>query len=86
MAHHFGKITGWGDVGPSRTACHWPDGVFPFQLLLRGWEGALVAEEGPVDRLGLSDNAPLFLIVRLVSECIKLCIPDSVRSRLQRPR
>jgi len=82
MAHHFGKIGVWGEVGPSRSACHRPDRLFPVQLLFGSWERVLVAEEGPVDSLSLSGNAPLLLIVRLVGECDKLCIPGSVRSRL----
>ena len=82
MAYHSGKISGWGKVGPSRAACHRPDGLFPFPPLLRGWECVLVAEEGPVDRLSLFDDTPLLLILRLVSECDKLCIPGSIRSRL----
>ena len=85
MAHRLGKLSGWGDVGSSRLACHRPDGFFPVQLFLRGWERVLVTEEGPVDRLSLFDDAPFLLIVRPVGECNILCIPGSFRSRLNDP-
>ena len=85
MAHHFGKVSGRGDVGPSRMTCHRPDGLLPARLLLRGWKRVLVAEKGPVDPLCLPDGAPLLLIVRVVGKCDILCIPGSIRSRLYDP-
>ena len=85
MAYHFGKVSRWGDVGPSRLTCHRPDGFLPAQLLLRGWERVFVAEKGSVDRLCLPDDAPLLLIMRVVGKCDILRIPGSVRSRLYDP-
>ena len=85
MTHSFGKVRGWSDVDPSCMACHRPDGFLPVHLLLGGWEGVLVAEEGPVDRLGLSDDAPFVFVMWLVGKRDILCISGSIRSRLYGP-
>lgn len=85
MAYCFGKVRGRSDVDPSCMACHRPDGFLPVHLLLGGWEGVLVAEEGPVDRLGLSDDAPFVFVMWLVGKRDILCISGSIRSRLYGP-